>query len=124
MTPILRRPALYVLATDGQPMPATEISKTSRRLVCRERSIVRGDGGRFTIPPPSQLEVRSRLSQQSCSFDHLVGASQERGWDREAKRLSGSQIDEFSALRRNTRFPRKAWWCQAESNRRPLDAIG
>ena len=27
---------------------------------------------------------------------------------------------EFSALRRNTRFPRNAWWSQAESNRRPL----
>jgi hypothetical protein len=32
-----------------------------RRLVCRERSIVRGDGGRFTTPPPSRLEARSRL---------------------------------------------------------------
>src|SRR5215207_10964909 len=28
---------------------------------------------------------------------------------------------EFSALRRNTRFPRNAWWSQAESNRRPLE---
>ena len=27
---------------------------------------------------------------------------------------------EFSALRRNTRFPRNAWWSQAESNRQPL----
>ena len=29
------------------------IPMTSRRLVCRERSIARGDGGRFTTPPPS-----------------------------------------------------------------------
>src|SRR4051794_3211302 len=67
MTPILRRPALSVLATDGQPMPATEISKTSRRLVCRERSIVRGDEGRFTTPPPSRLEARSRLGDKAAN---------------------------------------------------------
>src|SRR5215207_1899730 len=30
----------------------------SRLLVCRERSIVGGDGGRFTTPPPSRLEAR------------------------------------------------------------------
>ena len=30
---------------------------------------------------------------------------------------------EFSALRRNTRFPRNAWWSQAESNCRPLDVF-
>ena len=33
----------------------------SRRLVCRESSILRDDGGRFTTPPPSRLEARSRL---------------------------------------------------------------
>ena len=31
------------------------------RLVCRESSIVRGDGARFTTPLPSRLEARSRL---------------------------------------------------------------
>src|SRR6516225_11909218 len=30
-------------------------------LVCRESSIVRVDGGRFTTPLPSRLESRSRL---------------------------------------------------------------
>ena len=33
----------------------------SRRLVCRESSIVKGDGGRFMTAPPSRLEARSRL---------------------------------------------------------------
>ena len=32
-----------------------------RRLVCRESSILRDDGGRFMSPPPSRLEARSRL---------------------------------------------------------------
>src|SRR5215207_4053079 len=38
-----------------------------RRLVCRERSIVRGDGGRFTTPPPSRLEARSRLGDKAAN---------------------------------------------------------
>ena len=33
----------------------------SRRLVCRERSIVRGDGGWVITRPPSRREARSRL---------------------------------------------------------------
>src|SRR5215203_7387751 len=73
---------------------------TPRRLVCRERSIVRGDGGRFKTPPPSRLEARSRLSQHSCSFDHLVGAGEERGWDGEAKGLRRIQVDNQLVLAR------------------------
>ena len=39
---------------------------------------MRGDGGRFTTPPPSRLEAHSSLRRQnSCSFDHLVGAGEE-----------------------------------------------
>jgi hypothetical protein len=41
--------------------------RNSRRLVCRERSIVRGDGGRFTTPPPSRLEARSRLGDKAAN---------------------------------------------------------
>src|SRR5215208_6763808 len=37
------------------------------RLVCRERSIVRDDGGRFTTPPPSRLEARSRLGDKAAN---------------------------------------------------------
>ena len=33
----------------------------SRRLVCRESSIVKSDGGQFMTPPPSRLEARRRL---------------------------------------------------------------
>ena len=36
---------------------------TSRRLVCRERSIVRGDGGRFTTPPSSRRRPSSPCLQ-------------------------------------------------------------
>ena len=30
----------------------------SRRLVCLESSILKGDGGRFTTRPPARLEAR------------------------------------------------------------------
>src|SRR5215208_6864507 len=82
-------------ATGAQPSRATR----SRRLVCRERSIVRGDGGRFTTPPPSRLEAPSRLSQHSCSFDHLVGAREQGGRDRQAERFCGVQVQEKLELR-------------------------
>src|SRR5215217_597081 len=46
--------------------PANAV-RTARRLVCRERSIV-GDGrGRFTTPPPSRLEARSRLGDKAAN---------------------------------------------------------
>src|SRR5215203_1527788 len=48
------------------PPPASP-AMSSRRLVCRERSIVRGDGGRFTTPPPSRLEARSRLGDKAAN---------------------------------------------------------
>ena len=35
--------------------------KRTRCLVCRERSILRADGGGFMTPPPSRLEARSCL---------------------------------------------------------------
>src|SRR6186713_1638134 len=40
---------------------------SSRRLVCREKSIVGDDGGRFTTPPPSRLEARSRLGDKAAN---------------------------------------------------------
>src|SRR6516165_8794280 len=40
----------------------------ARRLVCRERSIVRGDRGRVVIAqPPSRPEARRRLGYQTAS---------------------------------------------------------
>jgi putative tryptophan/tyrosine transport system substrate-binding protein len=47
-----------ILTASGHP---TAAPPNSRRLVCRESSILRGDGGRFTTPLPSRLEARSRL---------------------------------------------------------------
>src|SRR5215470_7091540 len=39
----------------------------SRRLVGRERSILRGDGGRFTTSPPSRPEARRRFGFESAN---------------------------------------------------------
>jgi hypothetical protein len=79
------------LAQATAPIPAMN----SRLLVCRERSIVRGDGGRFTTPPPSRLEARSRLSRlHSCSFDHLVGAGEESLRNGETKCPGDFEIDD------------------------------
>src|SRR5215831_7898990 len=38
-----------------------------RRLVCRERSIVRGDEDRIMIRPPSRPEARRRLGYQTAN---------------------------------------------------------
>src|SRR4249920_586571 len=39
----------------------------ARRLVCLESSILKGDGGWLTTPPPSRLEARSRLGSQTAN---------------------------------------------------------
>ncbi len=59
-------------AVMGNATPAAPTAViNSRRLVRRERSILRDDGGQFTIPPPA---TQVRLSQHhSCSFNHLIG---------------------------------------------------
>src|SRR5215217_6326321 len=77
-------------ATGAQPSRATR----SRRLVGRERSIVRGDGGGFTTPPPPRLAAPSRLSQHSCSFDHLVGAGEERWRNGHAECFGNVYVDD------------------------------
>src|SRR5215203_1635342 len=79
--------------TSGVESTAPSPTRTSRLLVCRERSIVRSDGGRFTTPPPSRLEARSRLTQHRCSFDHLVGALLKMQRHLESKRFGGLEID-------------------------------
>src|SRR5215204_3769591 len=87
-------------ASGHAEVTATKAATNSRRLVCRERSIVRCDGGRFTTPPPSRLEARSRLSQHSCSFDHLIGARQEVHRYRNAKVVCSLLIyDELKLIR-------------------------
>ena len=49
-------------ATTGHAATAPPSSvMNSLRLVCRERGIVRGDGGRVMSEPQSRLEARSRL---------------------------------------------------------------
>ena len=77
-TPI--RCACWALAGLADARIAAAAAMTSRRLVCREKSIVRGEGGRFTTPPPSRLKPhRSLRRQHSCSFDDLID-EQALGW--------------------------------------------
>src|SRR5215204_7346411 len=69
--PTPRKPTTGVLAccadvVSGHTAAARDAT-SSRRLVCRERSIVRGDGGRFTTLPPSRLEARSRLGDKAAN---------------------------------------------------------
>src|SRR5215208_6520461 len=51
----------------SNPAAAQAPKTNSRRLVCREKSIVGDDGGRFTTPPPSRLEARSRLGDKAAN---------------------------------------------------------
>ena len=48
-------------AASGHAAAPPSSAMNSRRLVCRESSILKGDGGRFMTPPPSRPEARSRL---------------------------------------------------------------
>src|SRR5215217_3609739 len=63
----LRAPCACAGAASGHAAAPAKPAMTSRRLVCLERSIVRGDGGRFTTPPPSRLEARSRLGDKAAN---------------------------------------------------------
>jgi hypothetical protein len=54
---------------------------------------------------PVTVETIEPLSQQNRisaagSFDHLVRAGEERGWNREAERPRGSEIDDQLEIRR------------------------
>src|SRR3954453_18929674 len=64
-----REPLRDTCARDvaGEATAALRYRRNSRRLVCRERSIVRGDGGRLPTPSPLRLEARSRLGEKAAS---------------------------------------------------------
>src|SRR5215212_1151241 len=62
-----RRHALLMRLPERHLSITVSENDSSRRLVCRERSIVRGDGGRFTTPPPLRLEARSRLGDKAAN---------------------------------------------------------
>ena len=47
--------------------------------------------------PRRDWEARSRLRQHSCSFDHLISASDERGRDRRAE--NAHSITSFACAR-------------------------
>src|SRR5262249_16327416 len=58
--------ARCALAASGHAAaPSSDMN--SRRLVCRERSIVRGDEGRIMTRPSSRPEARSRLGSQTAN---------------------------------------------------------
>ena len=80
------------LAAAGKK-PKVILVAVMRKMITTLNAMLR-DGFGFCLAAPS------RLSQHSCSFDHLVGAGEERGWDREAERVRCSLIDgEPEALR-------------------------
>src|SRR5215203_5250017 len=60
-------PLPWASVIEAHPKAPQRPTMNCRRLVCRERSIVRGDGGRFTTPPPSRLEARSRLGDKAAN---------------------------------------------------------
>src|SRR6516165_2751743 len=64
------RYSLRLLVSDKAQWPNRCIPRTmmtSRRLVCRERSIVRGDEGRIMTRPSSRPEARSLLGYQTAN---------------------------------------------------------
>src|SRR5262249_28011911 len=69
--PLLRMPTRRgdspARATDIHAVAPARTVMKSRRLVCRERSKLRGDGGRFMRSPPSRLEARRRLGSQTAN---------------------------------------------------------
>ena len=44
--------------------------------------------------PHDVLVGRRAVKGTVASFDHLIGAGEERGWDREAESLGGPEIDD------------------------------
>jgi hypothetical protein len=52
-------------------------------------------GHRQLVPtsPLSANRDRTQRSKIHCLFDHLVGASEQRGWHFKAERLGGLKID-------------------------------
>ena len=52
-----------------------------------------GRGARTRLPEGTRIVGGSGFSRPpSCSFDHLVGAGEERGWDREAEGFGGFEV--------------------------------
>ena len=89
----------------GDASPSLLMTRTRHqsRLVCRESSIVKGDGGRFmTRPrrdwkPAGASEVRPRMSLVLVDFpypDSCLGTSpHQQGWDTKMEKLSYGGID-------------------------------
>src|SRR5499433_3833336 len=68
MKPITGIAGCCARAASGHAAAPASSVMNSRRLVCRERSIVRGDRGRVVIAqPPSRLEARRRLGCQTAN---------------------------------------------------------
>src|SRR5215475_11318742 len=66
--PITGIAACCARAVSGHAAVAPPIkAMNERRLVCRERSIVRGDEGRIMTRPSSRPEARSRLGCQTAN---------------------------------------------------------
>src|SRR6516165_437615 len=61
----------WLCAASGHAAAPPRTVMNSRRLVCRERSIVRGDEGRIMTRPSSRPEARRRLG---CETANELGA--------------------------------------------------
>src|SRR5215204_6678672 len=104
----------------GSSYPGEHAAIVTRALFdAVQESLAGRTANRFSGRPPGSTFLSAETAGQARGRDRVWA-----GQRRQSAGVPPSKIlkrREFSALRRNTQFPRNAWWSQAESNRRPPD---